>query len=67
MLHADVEAQPPAELQKESHRCGPPGLVARPQAVPVVAVGCGIACPLLLPIGRFMMGVKRKKWKAIPE
>ena len=36
-------------------------------AVPVVAVACGVMCPALLPIGRWMMGVKRKKWKAMAE
>ncbi|MDO8389805.1 MAG: rod shape-determining protein MreD [Actinomycetota bacterium] len=35
--------------------------------VPVVAVAAGVMCPALLPIGRWMMGVKRKKWKAMNE
>jgi rod shape-determining protein MreD len=35
--------------------------------VPIVAVSAGLACPLLMPVGRWMMGVKRKKWKAITE
>ncbi len=35
--------------------------------VPIVAVAAGLLCPLLMPTGRWMMGVKRKKWKAITE
>lgn len=35
--------------------------------VTIVAVSCGLMCPLLMPPGRWMMGVKRKKWKVIPE
>lgn len=35
--------------------------------VPIVAAGAMVLCPLLMPVGRWMMGVKRKKWKAIPE
>ncbi|MEI7547492.1 MAG: hypothetical protein WCK21_05470 [Actinomycetota bacterium] len=35
--------------------------------VPVVALFCGVMCALLLPIGRWMMGFKRKKWKAMTE
>jgi len=35
--------------------------------VPIVAVAAGVMCPALLPIGRWMMGVKRKKWKAMTE
>ena len=35
--------------------------------VPVVALAAGLLCPLLLPVGRWMMGVKRKKWKAMTE
>ena len=33
----------------------------------VVAIFCGLMCPFLMPVGRWMMGVRRKKWKAIPE
>lgn len=36
-------------------------------AVAVVAVSSGLMCPVLMPVGRWMMGVKRKKWKAIAE
>ena len=35
--------------------------------VTVVAIAAGVLCPLLMPVGRWMMGVKRKKWKVIPE
>ncbi len=35
--------------------------------LPIVAVSAGLLCPLLLPAGRWMMGVKRKKWKAMTE
>ena len=36
-------------------------------AVPIVAITAGLMCPLLMPVGRWMMGVKRKKWKAMAE
>ena len=26
-----------------------------------------LLCPLLMPVGRWMMGFKRKKWKAMAE
>jgi cell shape-determining protein MreD len=35
--------------------------------VPIVAVSAALLCPLLMPVGRWMMGVKRKKWKAMLE
>ncbi|MDO8364996.1 MAG: hypothetical protein Q7V88_19055 [Actinomycetota bacterium] len=35
--------------------------------VPIVAGAAGLLCPLLMPLGRWMMGVKRKKWKAMAE
>ena len=35
--------------------------------VPLVAVSAGLLCPALMPVGRWMMGVKRKKWKAMTE
>jgi rod shape-determining protein MreD len=35
--------------------------------VPMVAVTAAVLCPLLMPVGRWMMGVKRKKWKAMLE
>jgi len=35
--------------------------------VPIVALSAGVMCPALMPVGRWMMGVKRKKWKAIAE
>ena len=35
--------------------------------LPVVAGAAFLLCPLLLPVGRWMMGVKRKKWKAMVE
>jgi len=35
--------------------------------VPIVAGTCGLLCPLLMPVGRWMMGFKRKKWKAMAE
>lgn len=35
--------------------------------VPIVAVTAGLLCPLFMPVGRWMMGVKRKKWKAMAE
>lgn len=33
----------------------------------VVAGFAAVMCPLLMPVGRWMMGVKRKKWKAMLE
>ena len=33
----------------------------------VVAAFAALMCPLLMPVGRWMMGVKRKKWKAMVE
>lgn len=35
--------------------------------VPMVAVSCGLACTPLMPIGRWAVGVRRKKWKVITE
>ena len=35
--------------------------------VPVVAIAAAVLTLPLVPVGRWMMGVKRKKWKAIPE
>jgi rod shape-determining protein MreD len=35
--------------------------------VPIVTVAATILCPLLMPVGRWMMGVRRKKWKAMVE
>lgn len=35
--------------------------------VPVVATFAALMCPLLMPVGRWMMGVRRKKWKAMLE
>ena len=35
--------------------------------VPMVAITAAVLCPLLMPVGRWMMGVKRKKWKAMLE
>ena len=35
--------------------------------VPMVAVAAALLCPLLIPVGRWMMGVTRKKWKAMLE
>ena len=35
--------------------------------VPLVGAAAAVMCPVLMPVGRWMMGVKRKKWKAIPE
>ncbi|MFZ4719698.1 MAG: hypothetical protein ACOYMR_09750 [Ilumatobacteraceae bacterium] len=35
--------------------------------VPIVAAFAFVMCPLLMPVGRWMMGVKRKKWKAMLE
>lgn len=48
---------------------GDSGWVTRDLVVvlPVVAGTAFLLCPLLLPIGRWMMGVKRKKWKAMLE
>lgn len=33
----------------------------------VVAGFAAVMCPLLMPVGRWMVGVKRKKWKAMLE
>ena len=35
--------------------------------IPIVAGFAAVACPALMPVGRWMMGVKRKKWKAMLE
>ncbi len=35
--------------------------------VPLVAVVSALLCPLLMPVGRWMMGFKPKKWKAMLE
>jgi rod shape-determining protein MreD len=35
--------------------------------IPIVAGFAALMCPLLMPVGRWMMGVKRKKWKAMLE
>jgi len=35
--------------------------------IPLVAGFAALACPPLMPVGRWMMGVKRKKWKAMLE
>jgi rod shape-determining protein MreD len=35
--------------------------------VPVVAGAAAVMCPALMPVGRWMMGVKRRKWKAMVE
>jgi rod shape-determining protein MreD len=37
------------------------------EEIPVVAVAAGLMCPALMPISRWMVGVKRKKWKVITE
>ncbi len=48
---------------------GESGWVTRDIAltVPIVAAFCALMCPLLMPVGRWMMGVRRKKWKAMLE
>ena len=48
---------------------GESGWVTRELMVvlPVVGAAAFVLCPLLLPIGRWMMGVRRKKWKAMIE
>ena len=33
--------------------------------VPVVAITAGAVCTPLMPVGRWMMGVKRRRWKAM--
>lgn len=35
--------------------------------VPVVAVGAMVLSPVLVPVGRWCMRVKRPEWKALPE
>jgi rod shape-determining protein MreD len=35
--------------------------------LPVQAVSAAALSPLLIPLGRWCMGAKRRKWKAIPE
>jgi cell shape-determining protein MreD len=35
--------------------------------LPVQAVAAGVLSPLLIPLGRWCMAIKRRKWKAIPE
>ena len=48
---------------------GQPGWVSRRMLVevPVVAISCALMCPLLLPAARWMVAVKRKKWKVMAE
>lgn len=35
--------------------------------LPVVALFAAVMCPLLMPPGRWMVGAKRRKWKAMVE
>ncbi len=35
--------------------------------IPIVAGAAGLMCPALMPICRWMVGVKRKKWKVMVE
>ena len=35
--------------------------------IPVVALFAALMCPLLMPPGRWMVGAKRRKWKAMVE
>jgi len=35
--------------------------------IPIVAGGAGLMCPALMPISRWMVGVKRRKWKVMVE
>ncbi|MCU1504330.1 MAG: hypothetical protein JWM12_3684, partial [Ilumatobacteraceae bacterium] len=35
--------------------------------LPVQAVAAFVLSPVLIPLGRWCMAVKRPKWKAIPE
>ncbi len=35
--------------------------------IPIVAGAAGLLCPALMPISRWMVGVKRKKWKVMVE
>lgn len=35
--------------------------------LPVVAITAGLMCPVLVYPGRWMMGVKKPKWRVIPE
>lgn len=35
--------------------------------IPIVAVAAGVMCPALMPVSRWMVGVKRKKWKVMVE
>lgn len=48
---------------------GQPGWVSRRifVEVPVVALAAALLCPLLLPTARWMVAVKRKKWKVMAE
>jgi rod shape-determining protein MreD len=43
------------------------GLVDLGRVVGVVAAFAMVTSPVLVPVGRWCMGVKRPKWKAIPE
>lgn len=35
--------------------------------VPIVALAAGLVCPLMVPLGRWAMGVRARKWKVIAE
>ena len=37
------------------------------RVVPVVALSTALLCTPLLPVGRWMVGAKRRKWRVIPE
>ncbi|MFZ9629088.1 MAG: hypothetical protein ACO3C1_07015 [Ilumatobacteraceae bacterium] len=37
------------------------------RVVPIVAVSTALLCTPLLPVGRWMVGAKRRKWRVIPE
>lgn len=37
------------------------------RVAPIVAVSSGLLCVPLRPVGRWMVGAKRRKWRVIPE
>ena len=54
-----------ASLQRTSR--GPGWFLRWACLLPVVALFAAVMCPLLMPPGRWMVGAKRRKWKAMVE
>ena len=35
--------------------------------VPIVALSAGLISPIAIPLGRWCLGIKKSRWKALPE